>query len=274
MEELRAGKVLRLVRRRRGVTQAQLAALAGVAQQTVSLLELGHADDATLRMIKRVAAPLGVTVELALRWKGPELERLADARHARIVKAVVARLGTDWQAVVEYTFNHFGDRGSVDVLAWHPGMRALLLIEVKSELDSLEGVLRPMDVKARVVPSLVAAGRGWRRSALGSVLVLPDEAVARRAVAQAGGILDLALPSRTVAVRQWIGRPVGPLRGIWFLSDTPTRRAIRNPGSAGLVRHPCGPRDHAQPSAPVPLPAGSDGGTEPCSASRTTTRRR
>ena len=96
----------------------------------------------------------------------------------------MARLGADWQVVVEYTFNHYGDRGSVDVLAWHAGARILLLIEVKSELDGLESVLRSMDVKLRVVPPLVARERGWRVKSLGSVLVLPDESTTRRTVAR------------------------------------------------------------------------------------------
>jgi hypothetical protein len=174
---------------------------------------------------------------LILRWKGPELDRLADARHARLVKAVVARLGADWQVVVEYTFNHYGDRGSVDVLAWHAGARILLLIEVKSELDGLESVLRSMDVKLRVVPPLVARERGWRVKSLGSVLVLPDESTTRRTVARMSPIFDVALPTRTVAIRQWLLKPVGSLRGVWFLADTPTRRALRNPGSGGRVRH-------------------------------------
>jgi hypothetical protein len=54
------------------------------------------------------------------------------------VKTVVSRLGGSWQVVVEYTFNHYGDRGSVDVVAWHAGAGALLLVEVKSEPDGLE----------------------------------------------------------------------------------------------------------------------------------------
>ena len=243
---MRAGKVLRIVRRRRDLTQAELAALAGVAQQTVSVLERGKADDATLRMIKKVAAPLGITVDLVLRWKGPELDRLVDARHARLVKAVVSRLGPDWQVVVEYTFNHYGDRGSVDVLAWHAGARVLLLIEVKSELESLEAVLRSMDVKTRVVPALLARDRGWRGQSIGSVLVLPDDSASRTAVARSSPVFDVALPGRTIMVRRWLRKPVGPLRGIWFLAHTPTRRVARNPGSAGLVCHPRRAGFHAQ----------------------------
>jgi transcriptional regulator with XRE-family HTH domain len=249
MQELRAGKVLRLVRRRRGLTQSDLAALAGVSQQTVSLLERGNADTSTLRLIKQVAAPLGITVDLAFKWKGPELDRLADARHARIVQAVVSRLGPAWELIVEFTFNHYGDRGSVDILAWHAAARALLIIEVKSELDGVESVLRPMDVKARVVPEVIARERGWKIATVGLVLVLPDESATRRAVARVETVLDVALPKRTVAVRRWLLAPDGAIRGLWFLADTPTRRVVRNGGTGGRVVHSRRASSHARTEA-------------------------
>jgi transcriptional regulator with XRE-family HTH domain len=266
--------ILRAVRRRRGLTQLRLAALAGVSQQSVSSLECGHADRATLRQIRDVAAPLGITVDLVLRWKGPDLETLVDARHARIVKEVVARLHPEWEVVVEFGFNDYGDRGSVDVLAWHSRSRALLLVEVKSELDSLESVLRSMDVKVRVAPTVIARERGWRAKSLGSVLVLPDESTARRAVARMSAIFNVALPKRTVETRQWLREPAGPLRAIWFLADTPHRRAVRNPGSLGRV---FGPRDgptHAQDEAEIALAMAAAHARTSEPASSTPSRRR
>jgi transcriptional regulator with XRE-family HTH domain len=246
MEVQRAGAVLRAARRRRRLSQSQLAVIAGVSQQTVSTIECGHSESSTLRLIRQVAAPLGITVDLALRWRGPDLDRLADERHARIVKAVVDRLSSDWQVSVEYTFNHFGDRGSVDVLATNCAAGAILLVEVKSELDGIESLLRPMDVKARVVPTLVAAQTGWRARSVASVLVLPDETSSRRAVDRMASVFDAALPSRTVAVRQWLAKPVGSLHAVWFLAETPNRGAIRNPGGAGRVRNPTDASSHAR----------------------------
>jgi transcriptional regulator with XRE-family HTH domain len=273
MDEQRVGRILRLVRRRRGLTQSELAALVGVSQQTVSSLECGQAEHATLRLLKGVAAPLGITVEVVLRWKGPELDRLADARHARIVDAVGTRLGPAWQVSVEYSFNHYGDRGSVDVIAWHAACGALLLVEVKSELDGLEAVLRPMDVKVRVVPPLIAGERGWRVRSIGSVLVLPDESTARRSVSLVGSVFALSLPARTVAVKQWLNDPVGPLRGVWFLADTPARRAIRNAGSAGRVRHPRSPESHAHGRPPRDGSSSPGGTGTPPGGSTTSTGR-
>jgi transcriptional regulator with XRE-family HTH domain len=265
--------VLRIVRRRRGLTQTELASLAGVAQQTVSLLERGKFEDSTLHAIEKVVAPLGITVGLDLRWKVPELDRLADFRHAELVKAVASRLGPEWQVLVEYTFNHYGDRGSVDILAWNAAAGALLIVEVKSELDGLESVLRSMDTKVRVVPSLIARERGWRARSIGSVLVLPDESTARRAIARMDPVFDVALPARTVAVRRWLQSPAGPLRGTWFLAATPTRRVVRNPGSGGRVCHPRRAAVHA-PSDTERVVSAARAASQPVeSAANTPTRR-
>ena len=274
MQELRAGRVLRLVRRRRGWTQSDLAALSGVSQQTVSLLERGNADAATLRLIKQVAAPLGIMVDLVFRWKGPELDRLMDARHARIVKALVGRLGPAWEVIVEYSFNHFGERGTVDVLAWHSAASILVIFEVKSELDGLESVLRPIDVKARVVPSVLARERGWAAASVGVVLVLPDDPTTRRAVESAAFVLDIALPGRTVAVRRWLEAPAGSLRGLWFLSDTATRRVVRNAGSGGRVVNSRRGVRHAQARPADASNEASEGVKGVESASNTPTRRK
>ena len=246
MDSLRAGSISRAERRRRRLRQADVAVAAGVAQQTVSMLERGLADDLTLATIKRIGAALQIELGLALRTHGPEPDRLLDARHARLVSAVVARLGREWTVLPEYSFNDFGDRGSVDILAWNAAAKAVLLVEVKSELDSLEAVLRSMDMKLRVVPRLLARERGWRAQCIGSVMVLPDESTARRAVAAVGPVFARALPSHTVAVRRWIRCPTGHLRGLWFLADTLIRRTNRNPGSPGRVRRQEDASTHAQ----------------------------
>jgi transcriptional regulator with XRE-family HTH domain len=236
VEDPRFGSYIRAERRRRGLRQFDVAGRAGTTQQTVSELERGRAGELTVAMVRQVCRALEVTVLLAPRSRGPEPDRLLDARHARLVQAGIGLLSADWVVVPEYTFNRYGDRGSVDVLAWHAAARALLLVEVKSELRDVQAMLRSMDVKARVVPGIVSGERGWRPSIVGSVLLLPGESAARRSVAGLGRVFEAALPARTVEVRRWICRPSGGLRGIWFVADTPTRRVIRNPGGSGRVR--------------------------------------
>ena len=81
MDDLRVGACLRAERRRRRLRQVEVAATAGVAQQTVSEVEHGHAGDMTLRTVRRICGAMEIRVELNLKTNGPELGRLTDARH-------------------------------------------------------------------------------------------------------------------------------------------------------------------------------------------------
>ena len=47
-----------------------------------------------------------------------------------------------WILAPEVSYSIFGERGVIDILAWHPTRRALLVIELKSELTSIEETLR------------------------------------------------------------------------------------------------------------------------------------
>jgi hypothetical protein len=65
----------------------------------------------------------------------------------------------------EVSFNHYGDRGSCDLVALHPGAQALLVVEVKSRLGDVQDTLRRLDTKARLGPML-AEQLGWPRPQL------------------------------------------------------------------------------------------------------------
>jgi hypothetical protein len=79
-----------------------------------------------------VAAVLQADLSAELRWRGPKLARLLDRRQAALQNLIVSELlARGWQVLVEESFNVFGERGSVDVVAWLPGAGALLIIEIK-----------------------------------------------------------------------------------------------------------------------------------------------
>ena len=63
---------------------------------------------------------------------------------------------------VETSFNHYGDRGRIDLLAWHAALRLLLVGEIKTDLVDAQGLLGPLDVKCRVAPR-VSEMLGWGR---------------------------------------------------------------------------------------------------------------
>jgi len=218
MDDQRVGAIIRAVRRRRGWRQSDLARRADVHQAWVSLAERGHLGSLRVDAVRRIGVALDIGLPFDPRWRGADLARLLDEDHAALVENVVRFLRENaWEVTVEYSFNHYGDRGSVDIVGWHAETRTLLIIEVKSRIADVQDLHATMDRKCRVVPGLLARERGWRALSVGRVLVVVDTTTVRRMVARHAVTFDAALPERTSAVRRWLRRPAGPVAGIWFL---------------------------------------------------------
>jgi hypothetical protein len=211
--------------------QIDVAELADVGQKVISLLERGRFDEVSVRNQRRVCAALGIESELQLRWRGGLADRLIDRVHASVVERVTAELvALGWEVMPEFTFNDFGDRGSVDILAWHPVHRALLIVEVKSRIQDVQAMLMAMSRKVRVVPAAVARDRGWERRALGILVAMPDTHANRGVVAAHPSTFDTSFPARTTACRSWLKAPSGDLAGLWFLSrSAPGTDSARSP---------------------------------------------
>jgi len=219
MDVIRLGLSLRALRLRRRLTQAGLAALVGVSRATIARIERSHADQVTLRLLVRVAAELGASVNVRVLWHGEALDRLLDAAHADLTDALLRLLhDSGWLVATEVSFNIRGERGVVDILAFHPATGALLVIEVKSVVPDLQAMLGALDRKARVAPVL-ARERGWQIATISRVLVLPDDRTARRRLGRHAPTFATALPQRTAAVRRWLKKPVGAVAGVVFLSN-------------------------------------------------------
>lgn len=236
MDHVKFGLAVRAVRRRRGWTQAELADRAGVSQAAVSRAERGAARTLTLRTLERIAEALGARASLRLFWHGEELDRLLDAVHAGLVERVIALLrATGWEVVPEATFSVYGERGSVDVLAFHPRLGALLIVEVKSVVPDMQAMLAGIDRKVRLGSGL-AEDRGWRIRSVSRLLVLPDDRTARRRLADHAATIGQVLPLRTAAVRRWIARPVGPMGGVLFLPSSQSTTARHRIGASRAPR--------------------------------------
>jgi len=238
-DDLRLGATIRLCRERSGRRQIDIAEAGGVTRQCVSLLERGHVASFSVHTVRAIAAAVGVDLSFAARGRGAELDQLIDEGHSAMVNSVVASLGAEgWETMVEYSFNDYGDRGSVDVLAWHPEERALLIVETKSRLADLQATCRSLDTKARVVPKSAARDLGWRAAVVGVVLVLQESSRERAAVARRAAIFAASFPARDLQVREWLGRPARPLRGLWFLqiaSDACAKRGSNGRRRVGRV---------------------------------------
>jgi hypothetical protein len=192
-----------------------------VSRSVIWRLERGHADRVTITTLVRVAAALEARVDVRVLWHGENLDRLIDAHHARIVELMLKRLArSGWLAATEVSFNVRGERGSIDILAFHATSSALLVIEVKSVVPDLQAMLHGIDRKTRLAAGL-APERGWHPASVSRLLVLPNDKTARRRVAMHRTTFDAAAPARTLEVRRWLREPSGPISGLVFVSDAP-----------------------------------------------------
>ena len=128
-----------------------------------------------------------------------------------------------FRVLTEFTFNEYGERGSIDLFAGRDDARAVFLGEAKSEWGSLEETLRRQDLKRRLAPKLAKAAFGWRPTCIASILIFPDDRTARRTSERFSDALT-GYPARANEIRAWLRNPAGDLGGIWFLSDAATVR--------------------------------------------------
>ncbi len=215
---------MRAIRRATGATQAAIAERAGVSQSVYSRAERGRAPGLKLATLDRIATALDADLVVDLRYQGGRADRLIDRAHAAIVEVVLGLLrASGWETVVEFSFNVFGERGSVDILAWHAATRTLLIVEVKSRFTDLQEMLLSLGRKLRLVPDVARRDLGWDALVVGRIVVAPGTTESRGTIERHRATFDTTLPARAVAIRSWIRAPEGAIAGVWLLSGETVR---------------------------------------------------
>lgn len=126
MDDARVDRICRALRRRRGCTQAELAARAGWQQTAISRIVRGHVAGLRLAVARKVFAALDASFDGTVGWRAGELDRLLDERHAATVEAVAVILRRlDWLVIPEASYSEWGERGSIDILAGRKACRRL-----------------------------------------------------------------------------------------------------------------------------------------------------
>lgn len=209
---------IRALRLKKGWSQTTLGDRSSMSREAISRIERGQLGGVTLETVEKVAMALGASVNLRVQWQGEQLDRLIDAAHAGLQESVAEVLSAlGWLVRVEVSFNHFGDRGRVDLLAFHPLLRILIVLEIKSALGDLQDTLGRLDVTARL-GRVVAREVGWTDIAdVVPALVIGDSRAARRAVS-AHGALFAQFSLRGRAALAWLRRPADPRPTgvLWF----------------------------------------------------------
>lgn len=224
--------MLRQIRQRKRWRQADLAVRAGVSRQAVSRIERGVIHNLPVGSLQAVAIALEARIDLIVRWHGGDLARLVNARHAAMHEAIARFFKSleGWVAEPEVSYSIWGERGAIDLLAWHAASRSLLVVELKSELVDVSELLGTLDRKRRLAPG-IATERGWLSATTSSWVAMADSRANRRAGAAHRAALSSKLPTTGPAMTRWLRHPEGTVNALTFLTSA-------HPVSAGAALAP------------------------------------
>ena len=264
MRNLRVGAAFRAVRIRKGWRQQDVANEARVSRWVVSQIERGEIGATSLDKIERVAAALEIRIDVVARWRGGELDRLVNARHSALHEAVAQYLASlnGWVFVPEVSFAIRGERGIIDILAWHALTRSILVIELKTEIVDVQETVGTLDRKRRLAV-WVARERGWHAANVSTWLLVAEGTANRRRVAAHGTMLRAALPFDGWAMRNWLREPSGhPVAGLSLWANAGGSSGTRSLAAPKRVRRGTRGAGHAQRS-PSERPGGGGSAESP-----------
>lgn len=192
------------------------------------MLERGLARRLRLEIVEAIVTTLGGRIDLRLLWNGPELDRLLDEGHAALGTTVKRRLERwGWLVKVEVSYSQWGERGRIDMLAFHPARRILIVIELKTMLVDVQALLGTLDAKARLART-VAAQFGWEPMAVVPAVVFVEDRTTRNRLTRLASLFD-GFDVRGRRAIGWLRRPIEqpvPTGLLWFASVAPARGRV------------------------------------------------
>jgi hypothetical protein len=213
-------------------------------------LEAGRIGRLKVDVIRDLLEAMGARLVIDVLAGASDPRLLVDAGHAFLQEYWKRRLERwGWIVRAEVSFSRYGERGRIDLLAFHPASGTLLVIEVKTVLWDLQALLGLLDVKARNARS-VAAEMGWPVRRITPVIIVAGGSTTRRVVA-AHGALFSPFDVRGRAATSWIRRPdagVQP-RGLLIFTKLPNvaRGDLRRAGRRRVRLSTAGSRSAVSP---------------------------
>ncbi|MDP2350904.1 MAG: helix-turn-helix transcriptional regulator [Chloroflexota bacterium] len=219
MSDPQVARAFRAVRIRLGKRQQDLADEACVSRQVVSRVECGHLDQVSIAALRSIARVLGIHLDLTARWRGGDLDRMLNRRHAALHEAALEILAgyPGWQFVPEVSFNVWGERGVIDLVGWNEQHRALAFGELKSEFVDPGELVGTMDRRQRLAVA-IAESRGWKPLVVGMWVIAADTRTNRRHLAASRRLLRSAFPADGHAMARWLTKPTTSIAGLSFVS--------------------------------------------------------
>ena len=207
---------------------------AGISRPAYSEVEHGRLGKVPLDKLRKVGAVLEVRLRLEASWRGAAADIVMSSRHAGMAERVTRLLlDAGWEVRPEVSFNWYGERGVVDLVAWNAASRTVLLIELKTELADVNDLLAVTDRRRRLAAKVVEPF-GWQPLVIAQWVAIADSRTNQRRLAAHRSVLRAAFPADGRAIAGFISRPARALAALSFLPDvggSSTRR-----GSAPRLR--------------------------------------
>jgi len=237
VDTVRVGLALRSVRVRRRWRQEDVAMAAGLHRSTVSVVERGHWDALSFDTVARIVNVLGIRLDITARWRGGDLDRLLNAGHSALHEVLAGVFDSlpEWLRQPEVSFAIYGERGIIDILAFHPPSGSLLVVELKTEIVDVQDLVGSVDRKTRLA-ARVAKERGWVARSTACWVVVRDTRTNRRRLAAHRSMLRSAFPEDGHAARSWLARPDGAMRALSFMTLPHDSSVSQRAGSVKRVR--------------------------------------
>ncbi|MGH2383068.1 MAG: hypothetical protein ACRDG7_17850 [Candidatus Limnocylindria bacterium] len=245
MRDEQVGRLFRMVRIRNNWPQELVGERADLSASTICRIEDGQLARYHLDTIQRHGAALGLRVELRVIGRGGDVARTLDEEHAAIVEWVARLLvAAAWLVEPEASYSIYGERGRIDLLAFHPGSGTLLVVEVKTELTDLQALFGSMSVKERLAPR-IAHERGWGVRCVSSLLALADMPATHRIVSQHGRLFA-GFQRHALSIRSQLRTPRGAARLLLYVPAETATDGRRDDWLATRRRvHPSRPDERA-----------------------------
>jgi transcriptional regulator with XRE-family HTH domain len=250
-------RLCRETRRALGRSQQHIADEVGVTRAHISGIERGTANP-SIDVIERLVRVLGLELEIG--GQRPTIigdRRSQDRVHARCSAYVERRLvRMDWQVAREVEVRHSRSHGWIDLLAYDPRSRTLLVIEVKTRLDDVGAIERQLGWYTRSARE-VAQGLDWTpRRVVPWLLALASDECDLRLRADAE-LMGRAFPVRAPTMLELAHGPSADWpggRGVALIDPSSRRRDWLIRARIDGRRRPAPYRDYADAAARLWVP--------------------
>jgi hypothetical protein len=141
----------------------------------------------------------------------------------------------------------------IDIVAWHPASRTVLVIELKTRIVDVSDLMATMDVRRRLALR-IARDRGWEPVAIGLWVVVAPSRTNSRVLAEHATILRAKFPADGRVMRRWVAKPSGDVAALSFMPqvhlgdlgrDATTPKRVRRSRASvdGASNEPVSPRE-------------------------------